>query len=519
MNRTSALILTILLSFFFICYSFYPSSASDITCIYVFYSHDCHECHEIIKEFLPPIFEGKEEFIEVRYFEINNPQNYSVQFELEEKIGKTGDEFPFIFIAGHYMDYPEILEEFEDIFLQAFQKHSPCEYEDIVSKGEFSHAPVWEVQPDTIPLTTDDHEPLHLAYFYEPGCKKCTRVEKSLEFFKKAFPGMNVREFNVMDREDMIINAALCIKTGVPEDKFFNTPSLFIGNDYLIKEELTDSKLKNLLVKYELEGSPKIWELTPEELEYARNRTLEGFGKFSFFTILLAGLVDGINPCAFITILFFVAYLGVAGRKGFQIILVGISFTLGIFSAYFALGFGLYSLIDKIKALPVISMIVYIGTCIFLYVLAVLTIIDFFRFKKGKMEEGILNLPKPLRDLINKVIRKNVKIRYYVIASFFIAIIVSIIELACTGQVYIPTIIYATKVSSSRFRAILYLLVYNNTHHSIHECISDFHLVHKRKNISSNKYLKETHLRLLHIDHLRRYKQPEKVALFQIHKL
>jgi cytochrome c biogenesis protein CcdA len=40
-------------------------------------------------------------------------------------------------------------------------------------------------------------------------------------------------------------------------------------------------------------------------------------------------------------------------------------------------------------------------------------------------------------------------------------LIVSILELACTGQVYLPTIIFVTSVPELQVRAFLYLILYN----------------------------------------------------------
>jgi len=39
--------------------------------------------------------------------------------------------------------------------------------------------------------------------------------------------------------------------------------------------------------------------------------------------------------------------------------------------------------------------------------------------------------------------------------------VISLIELACTGQVYLPTIIFVLGVPALRVRGLLYLLLYN----------------------------------------------------------
>jgi len=40
-------------------------------------------------------------------------------------------------------------------------------------------------------------------------------------------------------------------------------------------------------------------------------------------------------------------------------------------------------------------------------------------------------------------------------------LVISLLELACTGQVYLPTIIFVSSMPELRLRAIFYLLLYN----------------------------------------------------------
>ena len=58
-------------------------------------------------------------------------------------------------------------------------------------------------------------------------------------------------------------------------------------------------------------------------------------------TILVAGLLDGINPCAFAVMAFFVAFLFAMRRARWQVLQVGASYIVGMYLVYFALGLGL----------------------------------------------------------------------------------------------------------------------------------------------------------------------------------
>ncbi len=104
---------------------------------------------------------------------------------------------------------------------------------------------------------------------------------------------------------------------------------------------------------------------------------------------------------------------------------------------------------------------VYGLTGVFCLVLAVLSFIDYRKAKAGGTEDMMLKLPETLRKRINATIRKGRGTKNYVIGAFVAGLLVSLLELACTGQVYLPTIIFVSSIPELRLQAILYLVIYN----------------------------------------------------------
>jgi cytochrome c biogenesis protein CcdA len=100
-------------------------------------------------------------------------------------------------------------------------------------------------------------------------------------------------------------------------------------------------------------------------------------------------------------------------------------------------------------------------TAIFCLVLAVVSFFDFLKARRGEIGDMTLNLPHRLRMQINATIRKTRKSHAFVAAAFVTGIIVSFLELACTGQVYLPTIILIMSDPGLRVRATFFLFVYN----------------------------------------------------------
>ena len=180
-----------------------------------------------------------------------------------------------------------------------------------------------------------------------------------------------------------------------------------------------------------------------------------------WWAVILPGLGDGINPCAFATIIFFVSYLSLTERKGREILLVGAAFTLAVFLSYLAFGIILREILSGLIGWtgPILRPILNGLTALLCLILAILSLGDYQKARKGKAKDMTLRLPDRLRKWINATIRQSMQARTFVFAAFIAGVVVSFIELACTGQVYVP-IILGLSTPGYRRQAFLALLVY-----------------------------------------------------------
>ncbi len=80
---------------------------------------------------------------------------------------------------------------------------------------------------------------------------------------------------------------------------------------------------------------------------------------------------------------------------------------------------------------------------------------------RGKPEQMALKLPHRLRLRINALIARKLRARWVAAAALGLGVGVSLLELVCTGQVYLPLIRYMTTVAGSRARALGLLLLYD----------------------------------------------------------
>ena len=308
------------------------------------------------------------------------------------------------------------------------------------------------------PVPAPVPQPIHIAYFEEAGCQNCARTAYDLRVVQERYPQIVIESFSIEDGESKLLSEWMGDKYNVPEEKRLTTPMVFIGEDVLIG---TDAILNNLLAavaKYDPAGSPPTWnDFDPAQAE---ETLVERFQAWGLLAILGAGLIDGLNPCAFATLVFLISYLSFTGRRGRDILFVGVAFSLGVFLTYLLVGVGLFKAIQSLDFFPSLGRWVYLLTALLCIILAIFTIRDFFRARQGKASEMTLKLPNSLRRRINKVIRENVQVQAFVAMALVTGFVVSLIELACTGQVYYPTIVYMTSVPEFASRAFLFLVLY-----------------------------------------------------------
>lgn len=300
--------------------------------------------------------------------------------------------------------------------------------------------------------------PIYMAYFEQSGCQECARTAYDLQVVREQYPQLVVESFAIEEADNKALNEWLSDRYGVPEEKRLSTPMVFVGEEVLIGQEATLDRLLAAVGRYAAGGAPRTWE--EFDPEAGREGIVARFQSLGVLTVLGAGLIDGLNPCAFATLVFFVSYMAFTGRRGREVLLVGLAFTVGVFLTYLLVGVGLLKVVQSLGILSSLGRWVYLLTALLCAILAALTFRDLVRARRGKPGEMTLKLPLSLRKRINRVIREGAQVRAFVGMAFVTGFVVSLIELACTGQVYLPTIVYVLSQPDLAARAFFYLLLY-----------------------------------------------------------
>jgi len=305
--------------------------------------------------------------------------------------------------------------------------------------------------------------PVQLAYFYEAGCHDCDKAKIVLKDISEKYPeNLILKSFDIDITENTELAESLGELNQMPEEERLLVPVIFIGDNYLFRDAITFDNLDKLIQKYSTTETVPPWEKVKEKDLTAQDRLIARFQSFGLAAVAVSGLIDGINPCAFATIIFFISYLTLIKRKGREILWVGGMFTLSVFLTYFLIGTGALKMITSLSFLPLVRKIFILVTAALALILGVVSLYDYLQFKKkGTTKDAKLQLPSFLKNMIHSAIRKNVKLSNYILMAAVTGFIVSLLELACTGQIYLPTIMFISTIPDLKVNALFYLLFYN----------------------------------------------------------
>lgn len=417
----------------------------------LFHSPTCPYCRITIQEILPPIQELYGNRFELRFYDLTIESDYLIFAALHEKNPQLPGGIPQLYIDQYVLVGTDEISQGLPVLIEACLEKSGCDWPFTVTASNSN--------TETSTNTTNETTPVYIAYCFDPSCLKCDKVEYDLEHLQRQYPQLVVRHFDIHNEASLI--EAMCERYNVPSESRLIAPTIFIGEEYLIGEQISTESITTLIENASADVTPP-WEgLGTKSLDTAVENIADRFRNFSIPAIAAAGLLDGINPCAFTTIIFFLSYLTLVGREKHELLRVGIAFTLAVFISYLGMGLGLSALVEQIGSAGIISKLIYGATALICFVLALLSLIDFIKVRQGKATEITLQLPKQLKQMIHGVIRTRSRMKGFVVAAFATGVIVSVFELACTGQVYLPTIVFMTSVAELRTTAIAYLILYN----------------------------------------------------------
>lgn len=428
-----------------------PTPAADgAVHFWLFHSSKCSPCHELKEEILPPILSKYGEGQVVVHERDIEHGSYQLMRALEKEHGLEYGAMPEIFIGEHVLLGNEEIEARLEALIDTYLAQGGV---DLPEASTSTPAPEATLSEEA------DETPVHVAYFYQAGCQECDRVQLALNYLQDKYPQLSICTLDV--REEAPLAERLGEKAGVPVGKRLTAPAIFVGDDALVGDELHATSLEELLDRYAETGAEPLCVGSEAASNETASSIIERFRSFSLATVLVAGLVDGLNPCAFATLVFFISYLTFMGREGRDVLLAGGAFAVAVFLTYLGVGFGVLKFLAALPFLDAVSRWIYGFTAVLCLVLAAGSLYDWWQARRGRAKDMRLAMPTRLRRRVNQAIRERAGAKAFVPVIFVTGVVVSVIELACTGQVYLPTILFVLGVPEMQAQAGFYLVLYN----------------------------------------------------------
>ncbi len=301
--------------------------------------------------------------------------------------------------------------------------------------------------------------PASLEFFYDGDCPDCQAVRHvTLADARLAFPEVAVREYDL--REDAGLRRLLEWQQVLGVTDTHPVAAVLNQRVYLGGRQAIESRLLACLAELDgLAADAAAPPALPAGREDAALRFARGMGAGA---VLAAGLADGINPCAFTTIIFLASLLALRGRRSAAWWFSGFCFCAGVFAAYLLLGLGILRIFTRLAAWRWLGESLRWGWAAALVLLAALSLRDAWVFQTtGRPELLRLQLPVRLRERARRLARWGMAADARTGLGLFAAgALVTLLEAPCTGQIYGPVLFYLSRQPAGA-RVWGLLLLYN----------------------------------------------------------
>jgi hypothetical protein len=315
-----------------------------------------------------------------------------------------------------------------------------------------------------------------VIYFYGPLCSGCAALEADGYIDQITDAGIQIIRINTEETyvtvfpENVIYNQDeqltvfelwgafnVIYKTGNNP----GTPHMFVGEQELSEYEIRAAIDNGDFFEF---AEKELLDVDVEAgLKYDDFKTVAGF-----FSVVVAGLLDGFNPCAIALLLLFISLLGFTENKKILII-VSTTYIITMFISYFLIGAGVLGALKTIVEGSPISTIVSWVMLFIVLIFFVLNVYDYLVAKNedyGKIKSQIPKWLQRFNTRIMKVFTSAMEdsedkgnIIRIILLTFVLGFIMTLTEFTCSGFIYLG-VLQGISVVHEAYAYIL-LLVFN----------------------------------------------------------
>lgn len=306
---------------------------------------------------------------------------------------------------------------------------------------------------------------VQLDFFFSPGCSECERVKQ------EAFPKLEARfkGFYAITSHDLTQTETIPLLLAY-QQRGHNTDNgraalvvdhaVFLSGYETIATGLCD-RVTEALANRQVAG----WK-PPQPPKTDRERMCSvaqtRVQTFTLPVVIVGGLLDGFNPCAISTLILFMSVLVIAKAHRRTRLLVGLSFISAAFLVYTALGLGFLFIFRRAPHFDLVKRIIEIILGLGMVPLAALSLRDAFLFRKSQNPADVtLKLPQHIKARIHAFMDARLRVGSSLFSGLVTGAGVTLLESVCTGQGYIPVLMYMLKNDGSDLYLWSLLLLYN----------------------------------------------------------
>lgn len=317
------------------------------------------------------------------------------------------------------------------------------------------------IVPDDNLSGEPDQQRCRIDYYFIPGCEQCRHIDEEILPQLQEMFGARIMIFkhNLFVQEEFSKMLAM-----QPELSIADGDSVFIVIDREIYIGGLKDISRNLLPVVEerlYSGRARAATIPGNTTELFQSKS-KYFISFSWLILLTAGFIDGLNPCAFATIVFLISLLLTGRGRKEKLIMIGIGFCSAAYLTYFLIGLGFFQAFRLSLTRLWLGELIRRALILVLLVMAVVSFRDAYYFRlEDSWRDVILRLPERITRLIHRILRVNLPHRHLLAGSFILGVIVTVLESICTGQLYVPTLAFLARTSQFKIKAISLLALYN----------------------------------------------------------
>jgi cytochrome c biogenesis protein CcdA len=303
-----------------------------------------------------------------------------------------------------------------------------------------------------------------VIYFHQETCQECKKTEPFIKEIEERYSDQIILEKLEVTSSQEARNAyfAFANKYGLDTAKI-GVPLLFLGDkSFLGRETIVDrveDEIKSSIdkpkpLRIPLEDAKKISASEGGEISCADETICEApqTSKLTIPIIISAAAIDSINPCAIAVLIILISFLlGIKATKG-RMLWIGLIYIGAVYAAYLLAGLGI---LKFIQILPLEVEWIQIFAAVFLFIFALLNFSDALSAISGR-GKSTLAIPQSAKPFIQKYLSKAT-----VFGALIAGVIVSFVELPCTGAVYFGILSLLAASGETYMKGLLYLLFYN----------------------------------------------------------